>query len=44
MIELFLFVLLGSSLLFFVEEREWQTYVKLALFIIFTTSIASLLA
>lgn len=44
MIEIFLFILLGSSLLVFAEEKEWQAYVKLALYIMVTTSIASLLA
>lgn len=33
MIDILLIVLLGSSLLFFVEEKEWQVYVKLALYI-----------
>ena len=44
MVHLFLFILLGSSLLVFVEEKEWQAYVKLALYLLLTTSIASLLA
>lgn len=44
MTHLFLFVLLGSSLLIFLEEKEWQVYMKLALYLFITTSIASLLA
>lgn len=44
MIELFLVILLGSSLLVFVEENEWQVYVKLALYITLTSFIASLFA
>ena len=44
MIQILLFVLLGSSLLVFIEEREWQAYVKLALFIIVSTSILKFLS
>lgn len=44
MIQILLFVLLGSSLLVFIEEREWQAYVKLALFIIVSASILKFLS
>ena len=44
MIQIVLFVLLGSSLLIFIEEREWQAYVKLALFIIVSASVLKFFA
>ncbi|MGN7478361.1 hypothetical protein ACTHOQ_10925 [Solibacillus silvestris] len=44
MIQLFLFILLGSSLLVFADERQWQVYVKLALYLIVTSTILSLFA
>ena len=44
MIELLLLILLGSSVLIFVEEKTWQVYVKLALYVAVTTMILSLFA
>src|SRR5690606_40169847 len=40
-IQLFLFILLGSSLLIFADERQWQVYVKLALYLFVTSTILS---
>lgn len=44
MIQLFLFILLGSSLLVFADERQWQVYVKLALYLFVTSTILSFFA
>ena len=44
MIQLFLFILLGSSLLVFAEEKQWQVYVKLALYLFVTSTILSIFA
>ncbi|WP_255417945.1 MULTISPECIES: hypothetical protein [unclassified Lysinibacillus] len=44
MIEIFLIVMLGSSLLMFTEEKEWQSYVKLALYLTVSSYIVSLFA
>lgn len=44
MIEIFLIVLLGSSLLIFAEEKEWQVYVKLALYLTVSSLILTLFA
>ena len=44
MTQLFLLVLLGSSLLVFAEERQWQPYVKLALYLFVTTYVLTLFA
>jgi hypothetical protein len=44
MIEILLLVLLGSSLLVFAEEKEWQVYVKLALYLTVSGYILSLFA
>jgi hypothetical protein len=44
MIELFLIILLASSLLLFADEREWQSYVKLALYLSMMSYILSLFA
>ena len=44
LIELFLLVLLGSSLLIFAEEKEWQVYVKLVLYLILSSAVLSFFA
>lgn len=44
LIELFLLVLLGSSLLVFAEEKEWQVYVKLALYLILSSAVLTFFA
>ncbi|MGE7981288.1 MULTISPECIES: hypothetical protein [Solibacillus] len=44
MIQLFLFILLGSSLLIFADERQWQVYVKLALYLFVASTILSFFA
>ena len=44
MIEIFLIILLASSLLLFADEREWQSYVKLALYLSMMSYILLLFA
>lgn len=44
MIQLFLIILLASSLLMFADEKEWQSYVKLALYLTTVSYILSIFA
>ena len=44
MIQLFLLILLGSSLLVFADERQWHVYVKLALYLFAASTIVSMFA